>query len=115
MNRVASLTPTEVLKWLEGTLAEFPERAAYQEVADSMLWKTTNIVREERDAIVGALRLTLQRDAVPWLALDLAVHHRLTELRPDLEAVVEAMERGGRYSAYYREFAPPFREKLSKL
>jgi hypothetical protein len=112
---MTALTPDEALKWLDGTLAEFPERLDYEDVCRSMLWMTTNIVRDQPEAFVGALRLLLQRPIVPWLALDLAVHHHLTELRPDLEAVANAMERGERYPAYYREFVPPFRKKLEKL
>jgi hypothetical protein len=112
---MSALTAEEALKWLEGTLAEFPDRLAYENVCRSMLWMTTNIVREEREAFVGALKLTIQRPTVPWLALDLAVHHRLIELRPDLEAAADAMGRGDRYPAYYREFVPPFRKKLEKL
>jgi hypothetical protein len=36
-------------------------------------------------------------------------------LRPDLEAVADAMEQGERYPAYYREFVPPFRKRLERL
>ena len=110
-----TLTSQEALKWLEGTLAEFPEKVSEQEIESSMRWKTTEIVREEREAFVGALRLRIQRRTLPWLELDLATHHHLTELRPDFEAVIAAIERADGYPAYYREFLPGLRKRLERL
>ena len=109
------LTPDDALRWFDGALAEFPEKIPDGEVTSSMLWKTTNIVRDHRDAFVGALRIWLQRRTLPWLALELAVHHRLTELRPDFEAVALAMEQGDGFPTYYREFVPRLRMILERL
>ena len=112
---MTTLTPEDALRWLDSTLAEFQEKTPDGDVTSSMLWMTTNIVRDQRDAFVGALRLWLQRRTVPWLALDLAVHHHLTELRLDFEAVAVAMERGDGYPAYYREFVLRLRKSLDTL
>ena len=111
------LTPKEALKWLDGTLAEFHPRESYEDVLRPMKWMTINIVKEERAAFVGALKILLKRDkkSPPNLVLDLAVHHRLTELKPELEAVANAMEKSDGYPAYFREFVQPFRNKLEKL
>jgi hypothetical protein len=112
---MSAMTPEEALTWLDGTLAEFPEKVSDQEIEKSMRWQTTNIARDEPEAFMGALRLCLQRRTLPSLALDLAVHHHLTELRPDLEAVMNAIERGEGYPAYYREFLPSLRRRLEGL
>src|SRR5687768_12376027 len=112
---MSELTAEGALRWLDATLAEFPERTAEQDVTKSMLWKTTIIAREEREAFVGALRLWLHKHRLPSLPLDLAVQHRLVELRPELETVLAAMERGDGYPAYYREFVPPLRTRLAAL
>jgi hypothetical protein len=109
---MTALTPDEAMKWLKGTLAEFPERLDYGEVISSMRWMTTNIVRDEREAFVGALRTWLREQREPWLAIDLAAHHHLTELRPDIEAVRSRMERGDGYPTYYREFVPRIQKSL---
>jgi hypothetical protein len=112
---MSALTPDAALRWLDGALAEFAPRSSDQDITRSMLWVTTNIAREEREAFVGALRLWLQQRRPPALPLDLAVHHQLIELRPDLETVLAAMERGDGYPAYYREFVPPLRKRLEGL
>jgi hypothetical protein len=108
------LTPEEALKWLDGTLAEFHPRD--EDVLRPMKWMTINIVKEERAAFVGALRIWLQkRKNNPFFPLELAVHHHLTELKPDLEAVANAMESADGFPAYYKEFAPRFRNDLQKI
>jgi hypothetical protein len=112
---MATLTPEEALKWLDGTLDQFPQRTEYQDICRSMLWMTTNIVRDEREAFVGALRICLRERRDAWLAFDLAAHHHLTELRPDIEAVAARMERADGYPAYYREFVPRVRKCLETL
>ena len=112
---MSALTPEAALKWLDGTLAEFPERTDGEDVASAMLWKTTHIAQEEREAFVGALRLWLREGRSPSLPLDLAVRHGLAELRPDLAAVLSAMEEGRGYPAYYREFVPSLRKRLEML
>lgn len=112
---MATLTPEEALKWFDGTLAEFPERVSSGEVLASMSWMTTNIVRDEREAFIGALRICLRERRDAWLAIDLAAHHHLTELRPDIEAVAARMERADGYPAYYREFVPRIRKCLETL
>jgi hypothetical protein len=112
---MSALTSEEALVWLDGTLAEVPSRTADQDITRSMLWKTTRIAREEREAFVGALRLWLHQRRLPSLPLDLAVQHQLIELRPDLEAALTAMEQGDGYPAYHREFVPPLRKRLQTL
>jgi hypothetical protein len=110
------LTPEEALKWLDETLAEFPPRPPQGEITKSMKWMTINIVKEERAAFVGALRIWLQqRKNMPFFPLDLAVHHHLTELKLDLEATANAMENVDGFPAYYKEFVPRFRNELAKL
>lgn len=112
---MSALTPDEAMKWLLGTLAEFPERLDYSEVLDSMRWKTANVVRDEREALVGALRLWLRERREPWLAIDLAVHHQLTELRSDIQAVRSQMERGDGDPAHNREYVPRIQKSLDSL
>jgi len=110
-----ALTSEEALRWLDDALAEFPERTADQDVTRSMLWMTTKIAHEEREAFVDALRLWLHQRRLPSLPLDLAVRHQLIELRQDLDSVLIAMERGDGYPAYYREIVPPLRKRLESL
>lgn len=112
---MTALTPDEAMKWLKGTLAEFPERLDYSGILSSMRWMTTNIARDEREAFVGALRTWLREEREPWLAIDLAAHHHLTELRSDIEAVRSRMERGDGYPACYRGFVPRIQESLDSL
>jgi hypothetical protein len=85
-------TPQEALEWLESLVSQSPDNDDKYKTLKSIFWTTESVVRDDREALIGALKLWLERGMDPFLPLVIAAHHKLIELKPTLEAVdIEAL------------------------
>jgi hypothetical protein len=75
---------------LEALVSQLPESDDKYKTLQSILWTTASVVRDDREALIGALELWLERD--PFLPLAIAASHKLIELKQALESVdIEAL------------------------
>ena len=102
------MSATDVIDVVEETLAALPERMSGNEANPRVAQRLRATAENEREAVIDAMRTflayrvpTSQRtasDAVKearlWLALDVAEELGLTELKPDVEALVADVRTG---------------------
>jgi hypothetical protein len=98
----------EILKFIEGTLSELPERISGNEANRVVAERLSSLAVSNRDELVECLKRLMyfrrkddQRtgaDAVPeagiWMALHVAEALKLQELRPDIECLVRDIRSG---------------------
>lgn len=103
------MSATEALRWLEGELANFPERASGEDLHRFFVEITERIVRSsdltDRTDLVGALRewLKLRSEPRTMLALDVAASYSLSELKPDIEELLREVRGGKTLWPYYQD------------
>jgi hypothetical protein len=91
------MTAIEMAEWLEEMWTNSPDPHSGEESYRWLQSRVERIVRDEREALIGALQNWLSLRSVPetMTAADLAADFHLTELRPDLFKLLEDIE-GGR-------------------
>lgn len=102
------MTGTEVIAKIENRLTWFPERVSGNEVNATVADDLRGLAVSDRPSLLDALRQYMSlrippaqrspkdavREARVWLALDVAERLGLNELKPDIEALSEAVRNG---------------------
>ena len=102
------MTADEIVTVIERMLASFPDRMTGNEVNPMVADELRSFAVSDRESLLDALRQYLafrvppaqrqQEDAVRearlWLALDVAEHLRLIELKPDIESLLQSVRSG---------------------
>jgi hypothetical protein len=102
------MTKQEILEWLEGELLGYPERATGNEREDFIVRLAGRLVESDRSALTEAMRDWMaQRGKRTLLAMQIAADHKLRELKPDIQRLLEDVRAGKAFSPYYEEFIVP--------
>ena len=102
------MTKQEILKWLEGEVQGYPERATGNECEDFIVRLAGRVVQSDRHELVEAMRhWIIERSKRTLLAVRIAAEHKLLELKPDIERLLEDVRAGRAFSPYYEEFITP--------
>jgi len=108
------MTKDEMKQWLEGEIANFPERASGEEGYRFMLRQTARALDADRQALVEVLRdwLLLRAEPRTMLAVEIAASHHVDELRNDIEELLEDVKEGEAFKPHY---VRPIMEALSRI
>jgi hypothetical protein len=107
------MTKQEILDRLEGEVQVYPERATANECEDFIVRLAGRVLQSDRQALVEAMRdWILQRGQRTLLAVRIAGEHKLSELRPDIQRLLEEVSAGGAFQPYYEEFIAPALKQL---
>ena len=107
------MTKREILEWLEGEVQDYPERATGNECEDFIVRLVGRIVESDRDELVAAMREWIeQRGKRTLLAVRIAAEHKLRELKPDIQRLLEDVRAGNVFSLYYEEFVAPALDRI---
>lgn len=111
------MTAEEILTWLEEEVANYPERAAGEELYRYLVQRTALLVRSDRQSLVEALtmwlRLRTESGPQTMLALEIAATHHLFELRNEIENLLNDIRAGKAFLPYYEQWATRALEQLS--
>ena len=104
----------ELRKWLDGQLENFPERASGEEGYEFMIRQTQKVVEMDRAALVQVLTDWLRLRTVPRtdLAISIAVAHKLSELRDEIETLLNDVNVGKAFKPYYAKRIASALEKV---
>ena len=98
------MTKDEILKWLEGEIHGYPERATGNECEDYIARVARRMVQTDRLQLVEAMRhWILERGKWTLLAVRIAAEHQLCEIKPEVERLLEDVQAGKAFSPYYEE------------
>jgi hypothetical protein len=103
--RFLDMTADEIIELVEGILSSFPDRMSGNEVNPLVADKLRPFAARNRQALLEALRKYLSLRVPPsqrqpehaiaearlWMALDIAKELQLTELKPDIESLLDAV------------------------
>lgn len=107
------MTKQEILEWLEDEVQGYPERATGNECEDHIVRLAGRIVESDRNALVEAVREWIEkRDKRTLLAVRIAAEHRLRELKPHVQRLLEDVRAGKVFSPYYEEFIAPALKRI---
>jgi hypothetical protein len=107
------MTKQEILKWLEGEVDAYPERATGNECEDFIVGLAGRVVQSDRHALVEAMRhWIVERGKRTLLATRIAGAYKLTELKPDIERLLEDVRGNRVFSPYYEEFITPALKRI---
>lgn len=107
------MTKQEILEWLEGEVQGYPERATGNECEDFIVRLAARVVESDRNELVAAMREWItQRGKRTLLAMQIAVEHKLRELTPDIQRLLEDVRAGRAFSPYYEEFIAPALKRI---
>lgn len=122
------MSEQQILSWLIGEVALFPEKADNHEIATHIADKILPLDASDRADVVGALRTLLRfrradrashdvkedsrREGMMWLALNLAEKCSLVELCSEIESMVADASNGRGFPPYYADM---FRRYLRLL
>lgn len=110
------MTKQEILEWLEGEVQGYPERATGNECEDHIVRLTGRIVESDRNALVEAIREWIeQRDKRTLLAVRIVAEHKLRELKPHVQRLLEDVRAGKAFSPYYEEFIAPALKRVEAI
>jgi hypothetical protein len=108
------MTKDEIIEWLEGEVLGYPERATGNECEDFIVRLARRVVEADRNALVGAMRDWIsQRGKRTLLAVRIGAEHKLRELTPDIQRLLEEVRAGRAFSPYYEEFIVPALKRIS--
>jgi hypothetical protein len=123
----ADMSSTDVLAWLEGQIAAFPEKVTGDEVAAELAIRIAPILESDRAGVVDALRRLIVaprlearqntdecaiREAKMWIAMEIAVNCGVVEVYLDVEAMARHAARQQDWPAYYGDL---FQSVLRRL
>jgi hypothetical protein len=98
----------EIRMWLEEEVANYPERASGEELYRYLVRRTAPLVETDRQALVKALAswLQLREESGPQtiLALEIAANHHLSELRDEIEKLLNDVRAGKAFLPYYEQW-----------
>jgi len=107
------MTKQEILEWLDGEVQGYPERATGNECEDHVVRLAGRVVESDRNALVEAMRDWIeQRDKRTLLAVRIAAEHKLRELKPHIQRLLEDVRAGKVFSPYYEEFIAPALKRI---
>jgi hypothetical protein len=107
------MTKPEILEWLEGEVQGYPERATGNECEDFIVRLVGRVVESDRNELVVAMREWIeQRGKRTLLAVRIAAEHKLRELTPDIQRLLEDVRAGKVFSPYYEEFIAPALKRI---
>jgi hypothetical protein len=107
------MTKQEILEWLEGEVQGYPERATGNECEDFIVRIAGRVVESDRNELIAALREWIaQRGNRTLLAIRISTEHKLRELKPDIQRLLEDVRAGKAFSPYYEEFIAPALKRL---
>lgn len=107
-----------MLDWLEHELHSYPERASGNELYGYLKERLAGVLEHDREGFVAALRdwILLESEPRTLLAVRLAAEFWLSELRPDLHALLEKVEAGQVFHPSLRTlYAKHIHESLSRI
>ena len=98
----------QILEWLDGEAQGYPERATGNECEDFIVHLAGRIVESDRSELVAAMREWIaQRGKRTLLGMRIAVEHKLHELKPDIQQLLDDVREGRVFQPYYEEFIEP--------
>ena len=110
------MTAEEVRMWLEEEVANCPERASGEELYRYLVRRTAPLVESDRQSLVEALTawINLREESGPqtMLALEIAAKHHLTELRDEMEKLLNDIRAGKAFLPYYEQWVTRALEQL---
>lgn len=107
------MSSQEILEWLESEVQCYPERASGNECEDFIVHLVARVLESDRNELIAAMREWIsQRDKRTLLGMRIAVEHKLLELKPDIEQLLEDVRAGRVFSPYYEEFIVPALKKM---
>lgn len=103
------MTAEEIRMWLEEEVASYPERASGEELYRYLVRLTAPLVKSDRESLVQALAMWLRArtESGPqtMLALEIVAKHRLSELRDEIEKLLNDIRAGKAFLPYYEQWA----------
>jgi len=107
------MTKQEILKWLEGEVQGYPERATGNECEDFVVGTAGRVVQSDRQELVEAMRhWIIERGNRTLLAVRIAAEYKLRELKPDIERLLEDVRTDRSFSPFYEEFITPALKRI---
>ncbi len=107
------MTKQEILKWLEDEVQDYPERATANECENHVVQLAGRVVEFDRNALIEAMREWVeQRGNRTLLAVRIVAEHKLLELKPDIQRLLEEVCAGKVFSPYYEEFITPALKRI---
>ena len=107
------MTKREILEWLEGEVQSYPERTTGNECEDHIVRLAGRVVESDRSELAEAMREWIdQRGKRTLLAVRIAAEHKLRELKPDIQRLLEDVRAGKVFSPYYEEFIAPALKRI---
>ncbi len=102
------MTKPEILEWLEGEVQGYPERATGNECEDHIVRLVGRVVESDRSELAEAMREWIeQRGKRTLLAVRIAAEHKLRELKPDIQRLLDDVRAGKVFLPYYEELIAP--------
>ena len=107
------MTKQEILEWLDAEVQGYPERATGNECEDFIVRLADRVVQSDRNELVEAMRhWIVERGKRTLLAVRIAAEHKLRELKPDIERLLEDVRTGNAFSPYSEEFITPALKRI---
>lgn len=112
------MTPNEIINWLNSVIDEYPDRVSGEIFFPFMIKQAGKALPNERHALVVAMRLWLKSFSTPEealrtdLAMAIAAAYKLSELKPDIEELLEAVKSGLAFKPYYAKFIERYLKEL---
>ncbi len=98
----------EIQDWLESEVEGYPQRATGNECEDFVVRIAGRLLPSDRGTLIEAMREWItQRGNRTLLAVRIASEHRLIELKPEIESLLESVRAGKAFQRYYEEFITP--------
>ena len=103
----------EILEWLEDEVQGYPERATGNECENHIVRLAGRVVGSDRNELVEAMREWIaQRGKRTLLAVRIAAEHKLRELTPDIQRLLEDVRTNKVFSPHYEEFIVPALKRI---
>ena len=108
------MTGDEVRVWLDDEVANFPERTSGEDLYPYIMRRTAGVAEADRASLGEALSgwLKLRSEPKTMLAVELAAKHQLTELRGEIEELLDDVRNGEAFRPFYDR---PIIEALEQL
>ena len=100
------MTTEEILRFLQGEIEAYPERASGHDYYRHMDRKIRRLVESSRDELVAAFKewIRLRKEPHTMLAIRLGANYELAELRDEILFLRKEVEGGRAFLPYYVQF-----------